>query len=126
MSGSRLLVLIASLGFAGCTSQAFAQKTPDGKVYLNGSTSFLLFSSSFIKRCTESGTTLTCEKLTIVDAGGDDDSDDTKAKPRKRSSSDDSSDDSDDKPTKKPPSDDSDDSDSGDKPKKKPKKSDDE
>ena len=100
-------MLAAAAFVAGCTSQAFAQKTPDGQVYLNGSTSFLIFSSSFIKKCTESGTTLTCQKMTIVDEGGDDSSDDEgKSKARKHSRDDDSDED---RPRKKSNSDDSDD-----------------
>lgn len=119
MGRACLLALAASTCLAGCTSQTFAQKTPDGQVYLNGSTSFLIFSSSFIKKCTESGTTLTCQKMTIVDVGGDDSSDDdSKSRARKRSRDDDSDED---RPKKKSDSDDSDDG-----PKKKSKKSDDE
>jgi hypothetical protein len=98
---------------ASCTSQTFAQKTPDGQVYLNGSTSFLFFGSSFIKKCTESGTTLTCKKMTIVDSDDDDSSDDdSKSRARHRSHDDD--DDSDeDRPKRKADRDDSDDSDDG-------------
>ena len=101
--------MAVSACLVGCTSQTFAQKTPDGAVYVNGSTSFLGFSSSFIKKCTESGTTLTCQKMAIVDVGGDDSSDDdSKSRVRKRAHDDD--DDSDeDSPKKKSDSDDSDD-----------------
>jgi len=118
MGRASLLALAASTWLAGCTSQSFAQKTPDGAVYLNGSTSFLIFGSSFIKKCTESGTTLTCKKMTVVDVDGDDSSDDdTKSRARKHSRDDDSDDD---KPRKK-----SDDDDSGDDSKEKSKSSDD-
>jgi len=104
MGRSWLLVLAAA---AGCTTHAFAQKTPDGKVYLNGTSGFLFFSSSFIKRCTESGTTLTCERLTIVDVATDKAGDEEpKPKPKKK---------------RKPASEDSDGDDSGDQPRK-PKK----
>jgi hypothetical protein len=100
--------MAVSACLVGCTSQTFAQKTPDGAVYVNGSTSFLGFSSSFIKKCTESGTTLTCQKMAIVDVGGDDSSDDdSKSRVRKRSHDDDDSDE--DSPKKKSDSDDSDD-----------------
>jgi hypothetical protein len=111
MGSTCLLAIAASACLASCTSQTFAQKTPDGQVYLNGSTSFLGFSSSFIKKCTESGTTLTCQKMAIVDVGGDDSSDDdSKSRVRKRSHDDDSDEDS---PKKKDDSDDADDSDDG-------------
>ena len=112
MSSTRLLAFAASAWLAGCTSQTFAQKTPDGAVYVNGSTSFLGFSSSFIKKCTESGTTLTCQKMSIVDVGGDDSSDDD-SKPRERKHSRDDDSDDEDRPKHKADSDDSDDSDDG-------------
>jgi hypothetical protein len=61
-----------------------------------------------------------CETLTIVDVGGAESDDDTKAKPKKKPRAEDSGDGK--KPNKKPQADDSDDDDSGDRPKKKPKK----
>ena len=104
-------MLVLAMAAGACTTHAFAQKTPDGKVYLNGQSGFLFFTSSFIKRCTESGTTLTCEKLNVVDVVPDAAPSDDQPKPKPKK--------------KKPrPSEDSEDSSSDDQPKKKPKKPD--
>ena len=77
-------------------------------MYLNGTSGFLFFTSSFIKRCTESGTTLTCEKLTIVDADSGAADEPKPKKKKKKPATDDSDDDSSAPPkkTKKPAGDD--------------------
>jgi hypothetical protein len=82
---------VALLGplVAGCVSYGGIAKAADGKVYLTGTSGFFVFTSSFVKRCTESGSALTCESLTVTDtppvaAGDDDDSADPKPKPKKK------------------------------------------
>jgi hypothetical protein len=74
---------------AGCTTYGGIAKAADGKVYLTGTSGFLFFSSPFVKRCSESGTTLTCDTMTVNDtaaapAGGDDDGGDDNPKPKKK------------------------------------------
>ena len=91
------LLLIAPL-FAACTYYGGISKAADGKVYLTGSTNFFIFASSFVKRCTESGGTLTCENLTVTDSaaasakddgGGDDGGDEAPKKKKKKKKPDD-------------------------------------
>ena len=80
------LGLFASV-LAGCVTYGGISKTADGKVYITGSTSFIVFTSSFVKRCTESGTTLTCDQLTVTDVAAgkaDASSDDEDEKPKKK------------------------------------------
>jgi hypothetical protein len=60
------LALATLVALAGCTSYSFAQKTPDGQIYVNGSYGFLWLSSHFIERCTEAGAQLTCQRLAVV------------------------------------------------------------
>jgi len=49
---------------AGCTAYTSASKA--GKnVYVTGQTSFLVFQSSWIKRCIESGSVLVCQELDV-------------------------------------------------------------
>ncbi|MFI5299095.1 MAG: hypothetical protein ACHREM_13445 [Polyangiales bacterium] len=56
---------------SGCTSYVGIAKAADGNVYLTGSASYLfIFSSNWVKRCTENGAELTCETLAVTSAGG--------------------------------------------------------
>jgi hypothetical protein len=72
----------------GCTTYGGIAKTADGKVYITGTSGFFVFTSSFVKRCTESGSTLTCDTLNVADtpaaAADKDDGDDDTPKPKKK------------------------------------------
>jgi hypothetical protein len=84
---SRFAVLLGCV-LAGCTSYGGIAKAADGKVYITGTSGFFVFTSSFVKRCTESGNTLTCDTLTVADtpaaAADKDDGDEETPKPKKK------------------------------------------
>jgi hypothetical protein len=64
---ARVALCCAAMGAlgTGCVSYGGIAKATDGKVYLTGSTSFLVFSSSWVKRCVEKGTELVCEEIAV-------------------------------------------------------------
>ena len=76
------LAFLVGATLSGCVSYGGISKAADGKVYLTGSTSYLIFGTSWVKRCTESGAGLTCEKLS-VSSGGSDEGGDEDPKPKK-------------------------------------------
>jgi hypothetical protein len=72
MRRSTLLSLCLVLASAGCTT--YSSVTRDGSgVYLAGTTNFLIFGHSWIKRCAESrsqtGPALACEDVLVRDLG---------------------------------------------------------
>jgi hypothetical protein len=90
MSTFRLAIAVVFITvLSGCTSYVGISKAADGRVYLTGSTSyFFIFSSNWVKRCTESGAELACETLSVKGRShGDDDAqgeDDRPAKKKKK------------------------------------------
>jgi hypothetical protein len=105
----KLRWLAITLLASGCTYYAGISKTADGKVYITGTTNFFVFATSFVKKCTESGTTLTCEAMTVTDSGaggkGGDDEEEAPKKKKKKGGDDDDGGDDTPKKKKKPAAD---------------------
>ncbi len=58
-------LLAAAGALSGCTSYGGIAKDTQGRVYLTGSTSFLFFGTSWVRRCREAGGALQCEELKV-------------------------------------------------------------
>ncbi len=60
-----LCVVLLAVASQGCVTYTGVAKDDKGKVYLTGSTAFLVFSQPWVKQCHESGVKLVCVKLDV-------------------------------------------------------------
>lgn len=51
------------LGTTSCVTYTGVSKSPDGQLYISGATSYVVFSSPWIRRCDVDGFKLNCEEL---------------------------------------------------------------
>ena len=63
-----LLLLVSLVSLAGCNAYT-GVSARDGEVYLTGTTSFLIFGTAWVKKCTPDGAKLTCEDVVITQVG---------------------------------------------------------
>ena len=61
-----LCVGALAVASAACVTYTGVTKDAKGQVYLTGQTSFLIFGSSWVKRCDEKGAELVCQELSVT------------------------------------------------------------
>lgn len=63
----RVLFLLLAIASQACVTYSGVAKDNKGQVYLTGSTTYLIFSNEWVKRCKEIGVNLKCEEIDVWD-----------------------------------------------------------